>query len=373
MKKIAIACRVLSGHGGTTTTILEHTRRLTRRGIEVHLYGEKFDDARCRDAGGIPHRIFRLPLWSTAKRFAFATFFNWLTRNEKFDLVHGHGDILSQDILSLHNCVHAAHEFIHDRPAPKRGVARIHEKILTSQGFKMLIANSNLMKEDLMNRFHIPPEKIAVIYPGYDPEKFRLQDRGKIRPSMRQEWGVPSDALVVGLVTSGDYKKRGVDLFIETLALLSDDVKNKLQGWIIGHEREAVPYKKMAREAGLGSQIRFFAPAADIQNYYHAMDIFFYPARFEEFGQSVQEAMAVGLPVLTSHRVGAAELFSAVQSSFVIDTPEAPLFAQRLSDLIEHEDLRQKWADFGRQSCAFNTWDHNFLKTSELPPIPPSF
>src|SRR5690606_10719268 len=59
----------------------------------------------------------------------------------------------------------------------------------------------------------------------------------------------------------------------------------------------------------------------DPERWFAALDLFLYPARFEEYGLVVAEALACGLPVLTSRRVGAAECFPPVYERWLLDAP----------------------------------------------------
>lgn len=317
MKKLAIASRTLQGHGGATTTILEHTRRFTDHGWEVHLYGEKLDRERIIDAGGKPHLIPRVPLGSTLKRQLFAWLFSKKINPQDFSLIHGNGDIFKQDVLHLHNCVHLAHERLTGSPPRDSGVAHIHKKILSECGFKIMIANSKLMKNDAVKRFGVPEEKIKVIYPGTDPQKFNLESKDQNRKNLRARLGVKNGTVVIGMITSGDLRKRGIDILIEAVAKLPAPSKEKVLCVVVGKESNLSPTQSKIQKAGLGSHFKFLPPIAEVQTYFHGLDIFAYPAVIEEFGQSVQEAMVCGVPVLTSQRVGATELLKGEARSIL--------------------------------------------------------
>lgn len=365
--RIAIVCRQVSGVTGTTTTILEHCRRFKKLGWQVHVYGEDIEADRIKTYGAIAHSIVRPPKWLLGS-FVKRRLFNWLfersLRAEKFDLVCGHGDTLAQDILSLHNCVHAAHEAVHGRPLPENSsVGRFHARILGERKFTTLVANSHMMKDEVSRRFGVPGEKITVIYPGHDPERFRACDRAELGLPARRELGLGPDGILVGLITSGDFIKRGVGIFLEALGRLSPQAKSKIHILIIGRESRLAFYRAKAGETGLGEKIRFLAPSPRVERYYHALDVYVHPALYEEFGQSVQEAMACGVPVLTSARVGAAELFKGKARELLLEQPEAAALAERLERLIEDASLRRHYAQEGILAVQANTWEDNFKAT----------
>src|SRR5258706_9465573 len=130
-KRIAIACRHMAGVTGSSSILLEHAWRLTTYGWEVHIYGEKLDVKRIRQTGATAHALVGWPWGSYSKRRFFAWNFARAVRDESFNLICGNGDIFVQDILLLHNCVHAAYETIYREPLPQHaGVGRIHSRIL---------------------------------------------------------------------------------------------------------------------------------------------------------------------------------------------------------------------------------------------------
>jgi UDP-glucose:(heptosyl)LPS alpha-1,3-glucosyltransferase len=359
--RIAIACRRVTGFGGTTTTVLQHARRLSAHGVEVHVFGQELDSARIRAAGAHPRRLRIWPWGDT--RSAFARSFA-RAAGDRFDLVHGHGDLLAQDVLSLHNCVHATYEAVHGRPLPSDStLGRLHEQQLRERRFQLLIANSRLMQEEVAGRFGVPREMIRVIYPGYDALRFRVDDRGRMRAPARASLGVGEDAVLVGLITSGDFVKRGVQPFLAALGRLSPAAQSSLQVIIAGKEHRMGPYRRMAAELGLGSRIQFMEPVAQVERLYHALDLYVHPAAYEEFGQSVQEALACGVPVLAGKPVGASELMPGDYRTWLLERPDLETLTGKLERMIQDVGLRERLAALGPPAVAGNTWDANFAAT----------
>lgn len=356
--RIAIACRQVAGVTGTTTGILEHCRRLSALGWAVDVYGERLDEERVRAAGAAPRRLWRLPWGGYAKRALFSWLFDRAAARGGYDLLWGHGDTLRQDVLSLHNCVHAAHEAVRGRPAPEAGVARLHGRILRERRFKLLIANSELMRREVVSRFGVPEDSVVVVRPGYDEGRFRAEDKARLRGPARRELGVGEGELLVGLITSGDFLKRGVGTFLSALARLPQGLRERLRALVVGRESRLGPYRRAA-ELALPGRVIFREPRPDVAPMYHALDLYVHPALYEEFGQSVQEAMACGVPALTSARVGASEL---LREGALAAPDELPL-AEGMRALLSDEALRARRAAEGLAACRANTWETNFRAT----------
>lgn len=367
-RRVAIAARTLAGLTGTETTVFEHARRFTALGWEVHLFAERLDSERARACGALPHKLPRWPWGSRLKRRLFAWLFERAASDERFDLVCGHGDTLSQDVLSLHNCVHAAHEAVFGTPLPgSSGPGWMHSRILRAGRFRLLVANSGLMKREVCARFGVPQEKVLVVHPGHDPARFRPEDRAALGPAARKELGVPEGAFLAGLITSGDFKKRGVALFLEALARLAPPIKERLHVLVLGSESRLGPYRGLAAGTGLGERIRFLPPTPKVERFYHALDAYCHPALYEEFGQSVQEALACGAPVLTSRRVGASELLGgSAYESLLPEAPSAERLCADLERLVRDAGLRRSLAEAGPKAVRENSWDSNFRKTRAL-------
>ncbi|MBI4679528.1 MAG: glycosyltransferase family 4 protein [Elusimicrobia bacterium] len=363
--RIAVASRQVAGVTGATTTILEHARRLKDKGVEVHVYGEKLDQDRLAASGAVCHRLPGWPWGSRFKRRLFAWVFERALRRQCFDLVWGHGDTLTQDVLSLHNCVHAAHEAVHGAPLPARsGVGLIHGCILAERRFRLLIANSVLMKEEVTRRFGVPEASVRVIYPGHDPARFKPDDR-EIGREVRRGLGVGDGEVLVGLISSGDFEKRGVRRFLEALGRLPARVKKGLHALVAGRETRLAPYRELAAASGMGSRVHFMPPTPEIERYHHSLDLYVHPALYEEFGQSCQEAMACGVPVLTNGRVGASELLAAQGREMVLPGADAQRLSRGIERLAADAGLRRRWGLAGREAVRGNTWDRNFELTWE--------
>lgn len=362
-RRVAIVCRDARGLGGTTRTLVEHARAFTRLGWEVDVLAYRFDEERFAGTGARLRRIPGLPVGSWPKRRLFAALADRL--GKRYDVVHGHGDNLEQHVLSLHNCVHAAHEAIHGAPLPEDdSVGRLHTRQLTERRFKRLICNSRLMADEVEKRFGVPPGLTRVIYPGHDPERFRACDRRRLRDGSRAELSLGRDDVIVGLITSGDFEKRGVAYFLRAVdALRRKGLKFK--ALVVGKESHMGPYLRLVRQFSLTDTVRFREPRIEVERFYHCLDAYCHPAVYEEFGQSVQEAMACGLPVVCGRAVGSTELFPREMKSLLVD-PKTEELIVKLEEVLANPALRESLRDKAADAVAANTWAANCAATAEV-------
>ncbi|MBI4371333.1 MAG: glycosyltransferase family 4 protein [Elusimicrobia bacterium] len=354
MRRLAVAARRVEGLSGASRLIVEEARAAAAAGWEAHVFAERLDAAAVRAAGAIPRRVPAWPLGSWLKRRVFAGLTGRLVRG--FDLVHGHGDLLGQDLLSLHNGVHAAHEAVRGAPLPPEdAVGRLHALQLSEARFRVLIANSRLLKDDVVRRFGVPAERVEVVYPGFDPARFRPRDRIRLGAPRRAELGFNPGNFVVGLVTSGDFEKRGLPVFLRAFAALSREVP-AARALIVGKTSRLGAYRRMAAELGAGGRVVFREPESAVENFYHALDVYVHAAPWEEFGMTLLEALACGAPVVTGARVGAAELLAGEARESVLPDPAPEALARALARLAREPQRRARLAAAGPAAAAPCAW-----------------
>jgi UDP-glucose:(heptosyl)LPS alpha-1,3-glucosyltransferase len=353
MPRLAIASRRVEGLSGAVRLILEEARAAAAAGWDVDVVSERLDVAAVEAAGARARRVPRWPWGSWLKRRAFAALAG--RRAAGADVVHGHGDLLEQDLLSLHNCVHAAHEAATGAPLPASdAVGRLHALQLSGRRFRLLAANSRLMKDDVTRRFGVPAELIEVAYPGFDPERFRPADRARLGAGLRAELGLGSGRPLFGLITSGDFEKRGLAAFLRAFAAAARAVPDA-RALVVGKETRPRRYLELAAELGIADKVAFRAPAPDPERMYHALDVYVHAARWEEFGMTVLEALACGVPALCGARVGAAELLSGESRALVVAEPSAEALAAAMLVLAREPERRARLAAAGAAAAAPHT------------------
>ncbi|MES1926320.1 glycosyltransferase family 4 protein [Salinisphaera sp. T31B1] len=365
-RRIAIVFRGIGDIGGTNNTIADHARHFRALGYEVDLIGEKVGKGGVTADMGRAVRIPRVLLLGRYKWRWFAARADRVVARNGYDFVAGHGHHTRQQVLSMHNCLHLAHEIVNNTPLVSRGsLVEIHDRILGAGRFHRCICNSQLMQADLSRRYAIEKDRLPVVYPGYRPEQFNRADRERYREPVRAELGV-GENLLIGLVTSGDYVKRGLDLLLNAYAGLEAGLRNRTRLLVLGKQAGASAFVERARSLGIAERMHFVAHTRAPERYFHALDICVHPARVEEFGQSVQEAMACGVPVLTTRRVGAAELLSADWQSQLAPAPTVENLSAGLRQLISDPARRAASAEAGLRAVAGNTEAANFASTRTI-------
>ncbi|HEX7081015.1 MAG TPA: glycosyltransferase family 4 protein [Gammaproteobacteria bacterium] len=225
-----------------------------------------------------------------------------------------------------------------------------------------VVANSELVKRALIEHFRLDAGRVIVHYPGYDSRRFTARDRAAASAAARRELGLDAHAPVVGFVTSGDFAKRGLDIFLAAAERIAE-ARPDVRFLVVGAKRlpEFAARHELVRDGRLAYSPKGVRP----ERSFAALDIFLYPARFEEFGMVVSEAQACGVPVLTSRRVGAAECLPAEYDGWVLDEPDAEQFARRALALLADDTARRRLAVAGAASVRAFAREHYVRETLE--------
>jgi glycosyltransferase involved in cell wall biosynthesis len=237
-----------------------------------------------------------------------------------------HGMELSgAHIVFAHNLMSEARRFL-DRPEIDAAAKRERQFFAELNSDAIVVANSHMVRDAIEAHFGLPQARLRVCYPGYRAAAFSNHQRADLRAQARRSLGISEDTPLVGFVTSGDLHKRGLGVFLDTAEIMLERLPD-LRFLVVGSRMlpDWTRHHQLLSSGALMHRARSARP----QQWMAALDVFLYPARFEEFGMVVLEACALGIPVITSRRVGAAELLSGSYAAWICDSPDP----QQMADL----------------------------------------
>ena len=143
---------------------------------------------------------------------------------------------------------------------------------------------------------------------------------------MRRQHGIPDSAFVLLFVGSG-FERKGLRYLIEAAEMLDAPVTLLVVG-----KGPAEKYRRMIKK----QRVIFCGPRKEIERYYAAADVFVFPTVYEPFGNVHLEALASGLPVITTRQSGAADILEDGKNGFVVQGPEdAGAISRRIRALMD--------------------------------------
>jgi len=259
-----------------------------------------------------------------------------------FDLVQSHERIACCDIYRAGDGVHAQwlgnRTWILGRSARwaqalgpwHRYTLAAERRLFASQRLKAVICNSRMVADEIKRHFGIDEARLELIYNGVDLERFHPRLKAEHRAAMRARLGIPGSSLMFLFVGSG-FERKGVPALLESFA--RSGINGSAHLVVIGADRHAAAMQARAHSLGIAGRTHFPGPQRDVAAWYAAADCFVLPTLYDPFPNAVLEAMACGLPVITSRQCGAAELITAGREGWSCDAWDIDALSGHLSTL----------------------------------------
>ena len=287
---------------------------------------------------------------SRERGFAVAARTCW--QQEKFDIVQSHERIAGCDIFRAGDGVHRV--WLEQRarvvsPVQRllTQVSRYHRYVMTAEeemfrspALKKIICNSLMVKNDIMRCFQVPEEKFAVIYNAIDSTRF-MPATAEQRQQSREQLNLPDNAKVFIYVGSG-FERKGLKASISALAATDAHLL------VVGQDKQQSRYENLARSLGCEKRIHFLGVRNNVIPFYHAADSLILPTLYDPFPNVILEAMACGLPVITSFTCGGAEFIVDGKQGFVCDALDVPALTAA-AVAIPQRTLDSRMGDLARE------------------------
>jgi UDP-glucose:(heptosyl)LPS alpha-1,3-glucosyltransferase len=224
----------------------------------------------------------------------------------------------------------------------------LERRLFEHPDLKAVIVNSNMVRHEITSRFRIPNERIHTIYNGVDLDRFRPENRLTMGNQLRSKCGIADEVPVVLFVGSG-FERKGLGQLLRAIALAGGEA----QLWVVGKGKRG-PYHRLAQKLGIMSRVAFWGPHQDVQPFHAAADIFAFPTLYDPFSTAVLEALATGLPVITTAQCGTAEIMCQGKEGFILSSPAATAeLAVYLNDLYDPNRRRSMSANARKRAEEF--------------------
>ncbi|MBW1740966.1 MAG: glycosyltransferase family 4 protein [Deltaproteobacteria bacterium] len=355
--KVALIRKKYSPFGGAERYVDTLVRHLLDLGHEVHIFANEWESATRGTQSATQRLVFhRVPMikgLSVLKLLSFAINVRRLLKKERFEIVHSFERTLYQDIARAGDGCHK--EWLIQRakyePFWKRvlvGINPLHwsflwieKQIFDKKNTQIVIANSQRGKEEIIRHYGFPAERIRVIYNGVDTKRFNPACRGKFRKAVRDFLGLSEDIRVLLFLGSG-FERKGLKFAIESLSKINEP-KIKL---VVAGKDNPKRYRMQARRLGVVDKVIFYGPTKEPERLYGAADVFVLPTIYEPFSNACLEAIASGVPVVTSKINGFSEFIEDGVTGVCVEDPSDIEALKGAIQRLLRQDNREtiKWA-----------------------------
>ncbi len=314
--KIAVIRRVYAAAGGAELYVERLIHALADCGHEVHLFAERWPETtKAVQLHFVPASGARA---DQPGRFADAV--AAAVARETFDCVFSLERTVRQDVYRAGDGVHAMwlarrKQFAPSWRRPFVASGKFHRNLLAlelrtfSPGCtRRIIVNSEMVRREIVERFSFPSERIHLVRNGINVARFQSGDRERTRT----RFGIAPDEFLILFAGSG-WERKGLNFLLEAFARTRHGSNAAERNW-----------KLLVVGKGAAIRVRnviFAGPIEKMEDAYAAADVFAFLPIYEPSSNACIEAMAAGLPIITSRYNGASELIQPGANGTIIEDP----------------------------------------------------
>jgi len=211
------------------------------------------------------------------------------------------------------------------------GILRLEESLFADGGAGRVIASSEMVKKEIIDLYRYPPDKIDIVRNGVPIDRFCFDSTR--REKGRADLKLQDDEIALLFVGSG-WERKGLRFAIDAI----ERCKNLKLRLLVAGRGNSRGYKS--------DRVQFLGEVADLAPIYAAADIFLLPTIYDPFSNACLEALASGLPVITTRSNGFSEIIENGVHGSIVDLAN------------DVEELRKAilfWSDETRRSAARST------------------
>lgn len=351
MKIALVILHADPGRGGAERYTADLAASLRKRGHDAWLLASSFP------GGNMPPNGMMLASPGATRVGRYARFLDSLDRHlaqDTYDVVHAMLPVRRCDVYHPHAGVAA--EAVSSAPQKdqarveravsrignrinfrRRRFARVERELLDGEDAPTVLCLSDYVKGSIRKFYPLPDAKLATLFNAVDLVRFDPAARPGARAEVRRRFGLRDDR-VIGLMIAQDFARKGLREAILGLAA-AEDRKLSL---VVAGKQDPAAYRKLAAEAGVGDRVAFAGPTADPYSFYRAADFFVLPTRHDPCSLVVLEALAMGVPVISTVFNGACEIMTTGTHGYVLSDPaDIPALARSMTAMLDN-DRRQR-------------------------------
>ena len=227
-------------------------------------------------------------------------------------------------------------QFVRAASRKHRDLLQLEESLFEKRNAGRVIVGSQMVADQIVDFYKYRADKIDLVRNGVPLDKFRFDP--EFREKSRAELKVKPDEIAVLFAGSG-WQRKGLLFAIEAMAIC----KNRKLRLLVAGRGDARPYKTRRFLFWREDPVQFLGELADLVPLYAAADIFILPTIYDPFSNACLEALACGLPVITTRSNGFSEIIEHGVNGSIVDNP---------ADLIGLRDAIRFWSDPSRRATA---------------------
>ncbi|MER3415371.1 MAG: glycosyltransferase family 1 protein [Gemmataceae bacterium] len=197
-----------------------------------------------------------------------------------------------------------------------RALALREHDLLGREKTPFLVVPSRMVRDHLVTYYGIPERSVWVIPNAVDGERLRIVGTSRVRRVERARWGLAEHA-PVGLFLATNYRLKGLAPLLRAVQRVQTPAFRLL---VCGSDRDG-RWRRLAARLHVSDRVLFAGYATDARTVFAMADFLIHPTFYDPCSLVVLEALAYGLPVITTRANGAAELLHPPADGIILDDP----------------------------------------------------
>lgn len=224
-----------------------------------------------------------------------------------------------------------------------------YEKVVFERGTKTkILLLSRVQQTYFQKHYQTESERFFLLPPGISPSRKYQNAPSEAREKICKELDIPISSFLL-LQIGSDFSRKGVDRSIEALASLPEDIRQKTHFIVIGQDNPN-NFIKLSKKLKVDTNVHFLLGRNDIPYFIAGCDILLHPARSENTGTVILEALVGGLPEIVSRECGYSQYVNIANTGYVIEKPfSQENYTIKLKQALENKKL-ETWS---RNACFY--------------------
>jgi UDP-glucose:(heptosyl)LPS alpha-1,3-glucosyltransferase len=324
--KIALVQKTFTHRGGGEQYAMNLVGALIHQGHDITVLANQWDKALADGPKFQYVPMIKAPLFLQTLSFVRNT--QKSLSKGHYDIVHSLSRVFPQDVYRMGDGIHRYWLMVQKRNRLKKlmnlfslrhsAILWVEKQIFTKGNYRRIIANSNLCKDHAIQYYGVYPSLIRVIRNGVNFNRFNPHVRLAYRRKLRKLYDVDESDVVI-LFVAMNFRRKGLIPLLKAIGTLSNTDRVRLL--VVGKGKIGY-FRHIASKLGIDRNVIFVGPTSQLEQYYGGADFFVLPTYYDPFANVCLEALACGLPVVTTRENGASELIEDGKNGFVVGNPD---------------------------------------------------
>ncbi len=319
--KIAVCLYKYFPFGGLQVNFKNIVTELLNRGHKVDVYTISWEGDSIK---GADISLLQVKGLTNHNRYeSFAKEFNKIRAQKEYDAVLGFNKMPG---LDFYYCADVSYAAKMKKRSPifrftgrYKKLMKLEREVFKQEANTKILLLTEKEKAFYLEYYNTGPERFFLLPPGISKKCLPPDDPDAVNKKKRKELNISRDKIIILMVCT-NFKIKGVKRSIKALSSLPEDLRDACVLLVVGKDNPA-PFKTLAKKNKVDDRVIFTGARTDVPELLCASDLLLHPASIENTGTVIVEAIAAGLPVITTDICGYSFHVEAADAGKVVASP----------------------------------------------------